>query len=269
MLLKPTPHAPGQDPGSQFGLTRRAFMARIGQSARQTAGWTIGGRLAPLGLGGLGVGGLGGLLAARAARAELPPLTPELAGYLAEAQLFLDELQGARIEFRQLNPDGSAQVGLIWLDRIKRRMKLTYQDPQIGLVLLADQNKLEQLNTRLETFQDYPIGYTPAHFLLAPFRFQEPSLTYHWVRAEPARTDTGDEVTILRVHLTEEDYISQGSLELFFKVEPAPVFLFQWRVYNAAGQTIIVDLTQLETGDYSELTREFEYREPWYLNKKR
>ena len=48
--------SPQQNPGAKFGLTRRAFMARLGQGARQTAGWTIGGRLAPIGLGGLGRG---------------------------------------------------------------------------------------------------------------------------------------------------------------------------------------------------------------------
>jgi outer membrane lipoprotein-sorting protein len=107
-------------------------------------------------------------------------------------------------------------------------------DPPSGLVIASNGVVVSVLDTRLKTFQRYPLGFTPLSLFLS----------------REIRLDRG--VIVTSVTPTEEGFSivardsrrrSEGRITLFFS--HAPVSLTGWTTTDAQGASIRVRLTDL------------------------
>ena len=171
-------------------------------------------------------------LAGPEAEARTPKLTPEQSARLQSANAYLTDLKSVQARFNQVDAQGNATSGTLWL---KRPGKARFQyDPPADLLVVSDGANVIVNDRRLKTFDQYPLWATPLGLLLA----------------KQVRLDKGVDITAVSetadgFTLTARDGRKQtdGSITLRFAAEP--MALTGWTVTDAQGQRTQVALGAL------------------------
>jgi outer membrane lipoprotein-sorting protein len=176
--------------------------------------------------------GLALLAAAPSAFARPPvfaPLSADDQALVSKAATYLQGLTAAKGRFIQTDARGSVTQGTFLLQR-PGKARFAY-DPPAGLTMASNGSVVAILNTRLKTFESYPLGVTPLSIFLA----------------KEIRLDRG--VVISRVDRKADGFSilardgkrqAEGQIELTFA--DAPMQLTGWTLIDAQGQPTRVQL---------------------------
>src|SRR6218665_3384756 len=113
-----------------------------------------------------------GLAAAIASPAFAQQATPVPAKLTTEQQALLDKatayiqgLSSAKGRFVQTDARGTQTTGTLYMQR-PGKARFAY-DPPAGLLVVSNGNNVNIFDSRLKTFQSYPLSKTPLNLLLA------------------------------------------------------------------------------------------------------
>jgi outer membrane lipoprotein-sorting protein len=171
------------------------------------------------------------LAAPTLARADVDPqqVVKELTD---RAVAYLDGLSAVKGAFQQSNQRGDTANGTFYLAR-PGRARFQYEPPS-NLLITSDGKTVIVSDSRLKSFQKFPLGSTPLALFLA----------------DHIRLDRGAHVTKVTRSLTgfsitarDDHAISQGDITLYFN--EAPLRLTGWAVVDGQGRKTQVTLGPL------------------------
>jgi outer membrane lipoprotein-sorting protein len=170
--------------------------------------------------------------AAWARRPVLAPLTPAEQALVGRASAYLQNLTQAKGRFVQTDARGITTEGTLYL---KRPGKARFEyDPPAGLLVVSDGGRVSIANSRLKTFDSYPLAATPLSLFLA----------------KTIRLDRG--VVISRVarladgfSITARDGKKEAEGQITLTFSEAPLQLIGWTVSDAQGASTRIRLTRL------------------------
>lgn len=152
---------------------------------------------------------------------------------VARATAYLQELTEARAQFVQLDGRGQQSRGELFLKR-PGKARFAYAPPS-GLLVVSDGSAVSVADSRLKTFDKYPLVATPLSLFLA----------------RNIRLDRG--VTVTRVTRTRggftiaaRDGKKQTAGQLILAFSDAPLALTGWTVTDAQGRATQVRLSGLQ-----------------------
>lgn len=183
----------------------------------------------------LAVAGLGlGLGADRAlaAKPEIAPLSAEDKALVDKAAAYLQTLNQVKGRFVQTDARGQTTAGDFYLKR-PGKVRFAY-DPPSGLLVVSDGYNVNVANSRLKTFDSYPLGMTPLSLFLA----REIRLDKGVVISRVARMADGFSITA-----RDGKKQAEGQITLVFG--DGPMSLREWTVTDAQGQATRVQLQDL------------------------
>lgn len=154
---------------------------------------------------------------------------------IAAAETYLNNLKTAKARFLLTAADGTQQIGTFYLNR-PGKLRFEY-DPPLKDFIVADGMLIYFYDAQLGEQSNAPIGQTMADFLL-----RKDIRLGGDVRVERAMRG-GD---LLQITLVQKTDPGAGSLTLGFTENPLQ--LKKWRVVDAQGQTVEVELFQMQTG---------------------
>jgi outer membrane lipoprotein-sorting protein len=160
-------------------------------------------------------------------------LSAEDKALVDRATAYLQDLGEARGRFTQVDARGAASQGAVYLKR-PGKARFAY-DPPSGLLVVSDGSAVSVADSRLKTFDKYPLMATPLSLFLA----------------KTIRFDRG--VTITRVSrladgftITARDGKKQTAGQIALTFTEAPLALAGWTVTDAQGRSTRVQLVGLE-----------------------
>lgn len=161
------------------------------------------------------------------------PLSAEDKALVDKAVAYLQGLTEAKGRFTQTDARGSTTTGELFLKR-PGKARFAY-DPPSGLLVVSDGGAVAVQDSRLKTFDSYPLGATPLSLFLA----------------KTIRLDKGVQITrVARASdgftVTARDGKKETAGQLTLTFADAPMALRGWTVTDAQGQTVQVRLDQLE-----------------------
>ncbi len=164
------------------------------------------------------------------------PVTAEDKIPLSEISGFLNDLETAKGNFTQINPDGTISTGTLFIKR-PGRMRFEYDPPDPALVLAGGGTVAIFDRKSNEPPQQFPLKQTPLSVILAREvdLSQEDMITDH-------RAD--DRSTTITAQDPERPDI--GYIELVFT--PDPIELRQWVITDESGGQTTVILRDMERG---------------------
>ncbi len=193
----------------------------------------------------MALAGVAGAIGALALMAAAPPaqhsqmLPSADEALVAKAAAYLDDMKSAEGRFVQTDARGVTTQGSFFLKR-PGRIRFEY-DPPATMIVVSDGHNVTVYDSRLRTFNAYPLNFTPLHVFLA----------------RDIRLDRG--VVVDRVEHTAQGFsitahagarANEGSITLDFA--ETPVRLAGWTVTDARGARTHVGLTSLKpAGDLS------------------
>lgn len=181
---------------------------------------------------GLAAAPLAAWLTAAPANAQYALLSPEEEALVKRAIAYLDGLGEAKARFRQTDGRGQVTEGELYLKR-PGKARFAY-DPPSGLLVVSNGKTVFVTDSRLKTFNHYPLFATPLSLFLAKrFRFEEGVQVTRVTRFS-------DGFSIAARDLTKQ---AAGQLELTFRDNP--LALAGWAVTDAQGRTTRVQLVGL------------------------
>lgn len=166
---------------------------------------------------------------ATAAQAQSKPvkLSADEQALLARISAKLNAISTLQCKFLQIGPDGSSSQGTFYLLR-PQRMRFEFQKPN-PLLVVADGTWLIVKDSKLGTYDRYPIGSTPISLLLR------------------SRIDLSKDKNIRNVErlgnlvrVTARDNNKNLSGEIVLTFEERDLTLRQWVVTDAQGSKTIV-----------------------------
>lgn len=193
------------------------------------------------------------LLIATPATAQMPgamdPGIPtDIAPAVTAAETYLQSLTTAKARFLLTAADGSQRIGTFYLNR-PGRLRFEY-DPPAQDFIVADGLLIYFYDAQLGEQSNAPIGQTLADFLLRT------NITLGGdVVVERVMRGGG----LLQITLVQKNDPGAGSMTLGFTEDP--IQLKKWRVVDAQGQIVEVELFQLQTGIALDSAL-FAYRDP-------
>ena len=168
---------------------------------------------------------------ARPAAAQAP-LSADDQALIGRAVAYLDGLAEAKGRFVQTDGRGQSSAGAFFLKR-PGKARFAY-DPPSGLLVVSNGSTVSIADSRLKSFESYPLGMTPLSLFLA----------------RNIRLDRGVQVTgVTRsaqgfaISCRDGSKKAPGQLTLAFA--DAPLRLAGWTVTDAQGRTTRVRLTAL------------------------
>jgi outer membrane lipoprotein-sorting protein len=171
--------------------------------------------------------------AALAARPPIAPLTPEEKALVDKATAYLQGLTEAKARFVQTDPRGITTQGTVYLKR-PGKARFDYEPPS-ALLVVSDGGNVSIADSRLKTFDSYPLMATPLSLFLA----------------RNIRLDRG--VVISRVSrladgfsITARDGKKQAEGEITLTFTDSPMSLVGWTVADAQGQSTRIRLVGLQ-----------------------
>lgn len=177
--------------------------------------------------------GLAAAPLAGAAVAQTPTaLSAADVALVRRATAYLEGLGEARARFVQTDARGRATQGTVFLKR-PGKARFAYDAPS-GLLVVSDGATVAVQDTRLKTFDQYPLAATPLSLFLA----------------RTIRLDRGVQVTrVARMAdgftLTARDGRRQTAGQITLAFTDAPLTLSGWTVTDAQGRATRVQLTGL------------------------
>ncbi|MDP1872635.1 outer-membrane lipoprotein carrier protein LolA [Phenylobacterium sp.] len=179
---------------------------------------------------GLAAAPFAGLLAAGPALAALPAADQALVN---KAVAYLEGLTHAKGTFVQTDPRGVTTQGEIFLKR-PGKARFAYAAPS-GLLVVSDGSLVSVANSKLKTFESYPLGATPLSLFLA----------------RQIRLDRGVQVTrVTRLadgfSITARDGKKEAEGQITLTFSDGPMKLVGWTITDPQGQGTRVRLTRLD-----------------------
>ena len=179
--------------------------------------------------------GLAAVAAPALAAPQAPPprpLSPEEKALVDKATAYIQTLGSAKGRFIQTDARGAQTQGSIWLQR-PGKARFAYDGPN-GLLVVSNGNNVNIFDSRLKTFESYPLSRTPLALLLA-----------REVRLDRGVTITGvrklaDGFSIMAVDAKRQ---TLGRISLDFSNAPE---LTAWTVTDLKGGETRVRLVDLE-----------------------
>lgn len=159
-------------------------------------------------------------------------LSPADKALVDKAAAYLQGLSEAKGRFVQTDPRGAVSRGAIYLKR-PGKARFAY-DPPAGLLVVSDGGRVSIHNTKLKTFESYPLAATPLSLFLA----------------KQIRLDRGVVVSRVARHadgfsITARDGGKQADGQITLTFADAPLRLLGWTVADPQGATR-VQLSDLE-----------------------
>lgn len=180
----------------------------------------------------LAAGGAGLLAAAFGAPALAQGLSAEDQALIAKATAYIQGLTNAKGRFVQTDPRGVTTQGTLWMQR-PGKARFEYDGPG-GLLVVSNGTNVNIFDSRLKTFESYPLSRTPLALLLA----------------REVRLDRGVKITGVRklgdgFTIMAQDGRRQtlGRLEMNFSNAPQ---LIGWTISDVKGGQTRVRLAGLE-----------------------
>lgn len=171
--------------------------------------------------------------AALAQRPAIAPLSAEDRALVDRAAAYLESLAEARGRFVQTDARGATTQGALYL---KRPGKARFEyDPPAGLLVVSDGGNVSVQNTRLKTFESYPLAATPLSLFLA----RRIRLDRGVVVSRVARFSDG-------FAITARDGKRQAEGQITLTFTDSPLSLAGWTVTDAQGQATRVRLSGLQ-----------------------
>ena len=168
-----------------------------------------------------------------AAQAAPPSLSADDQALLARAVAYLEAMNEAKARFVQTDARGATSQGTVYLKR-PGKARFAY-DPPSGLLVVSNGGTVAVADSRLKTFDEYPLAATPLSLFLA----------------RNIRLDRGVAVTkVTRMadgfSITARDgkKVTAGQITLTFT--NSPLALQGWSVTDAQGRGTRVQLTGLQ-----------------------
>ncbi len=143
---------------------------------------------------------------------------------------YLQTLKSVTGRFTQSDANGGTSSGTLYLQR-PGKARFEY-DPPSGLLVQSDGQFVSVSDTRLKTFNEYPLGRTPLSVLLA-----------RQVRFDHGVTVTGVDQTSAGFSITARSGQAAGRLTLLFGDQP--MALRGWNLVDAQGRRTEVRLGPL------------------------
>ena len=174
-----------------------------------------------------------GLTLAGTASAQSTGLSAEDKALVDKAIAYLQDLTEAKGRFVQSDSRGATTQGELFLKR-PGKARFAY-DPPSGLLVVSDGGAVMVSDSRLKTFDSYPLGATPLSLFLA----------------KTVRLDRGEQVTrVARAAagftITARDGKKQTAGQIALTFTENPMTLVGWAVTDAQGRTTQVRITGLE-----------------------
>lgn len=174
-------------------------------------------------------------LPAVAAAADAPaPISADDQALVDKAVAYLQGLTEAKGRFTQTDARGGVTTGELFLKR-PGKARFAY-DPPSGLLVVSDGGSVGVADSRLKTFDSYPLGATPLSLFLAKtIRLDKGVQVTHVTRAADGFT------------ITARDGKKQTAGQLAISFTENPMMLRNWAVTDAQGHTTQVRIDSLET----------------------
>jgi outer membrane lipoprotein-sorting protein len=165
------------------------------------------------------------------------------------AETYLNQLGNLEARFLQVNPDGGAVEGDLYVAR-PGRMRIQY-DPPTPMLVVADGVWLIYVDKEVNEASYLGLDETPAGLLLKKdLSFTAPGVALKGVTLGPGT-----------VEITAAQKKSEAQGRVTFVFSEAPFELRQWRVLDAQNKEVTVTLFDAKTG--GELAKNlFEYAKP-------
>jgi outer membrane lipoprotein-sorting protein len=171
-------------------------------------------------------------LAAAALAGPAWALAPNDQALVDKATAYLQSLDEARGRFTQTDAQGHVTQGTFYL---KRPGKARFEyDPPSGLVVVSDGAAVTVADSRLMTFNRYPLGATPLSLFLA-----------RTIRLDRGVEITGVDRTAGGFVITARDGKKKTAGQLALAFSDSPLQLTGWAVTDAQGRTTRVRLQNL------------------------
>ena len=164
-------------------------------------------------------------------------LNAEQQALLAKATAYIQGLSSAKGRFVQTDARGTQTQGTFYLQR-PGKARFAY-DPPAGLLVVSNGNNVNIFDSRLKTFESYPLSKTPLNLLLA----------------REVRLDRGVVITDIRpladgFTIVAQDAKRQALGKISIDFSNSPVGLMGWTVTDIKGGQIRVRLADFaETSD--------------------
>jgi len=172
-------------------------------------------------------------LAGPALAQATPPLSAADQALVDRAVAYLEGLAEAKGRFVQTDGRGRATTGRLFMKR-PGKARFAYDAPS-GLLVVSDGGVVSVQDTRLKTFDQYPLAATPLSLFLA----------------KTVRLDKG--VTVTRVarladgfSVTARDGKKQTAGQITLSFKDAPLSLVGWTVTDAQNRQTRVQLIDLQ-----------------------
>lgn len=162
-----------------------------------------------------------------------PALSAADKALVDKAVAYLQSLSQAKGRFVQTDPRGAVTQGALYLKR-PGKARFAY-DPPAGLLVVSDGSLVSIHNTKLKTFESYPLGATPLNLFLA----------------KQIRLDRGVVVTRVTRHsdgfsITARDAKRPADGQITLTFSDAPMRLIGWTVADPQGGATRVRLSNLQ-----------------------
>jgi outer membrane lipoprotein-sorting protein len=186
--------------------------------------------------------------AALAGPAAAQALSAEDQQLVDRAVAYLEGLTQAKARFVQTDARGQATTGTLFLKR-PGKARFAY-DPPSGLLVVSNGSTVAVADSRLKSFDSYPLGMTPLSFFLA----------------RNIRLDRGVQVTGVSrspggFTVVTRDGHKKTAGQLALSFSEAPLRLEGWTVTDAQGRATRVRLTDLAPAADLDKTL-FELKDP-------
>ena len=169
---------------------------------------------------------------ARAQRLPATVLPAADRALVDRAVAYLESLHAARGRFRQTDARGGVTQGALYLQR-PGKARFAY-DPPSGLTVVSNGSTVSVYDSRLRSFQSYPLAATP----LSLFLSRQISLDRGVIVDQVVRTAVGYDIIARDARRQAE-----GRIRLSFTNEPV---LLGWARTDAQGQTVRVQISDLQ-----------------------
>lgn len=156
-------------------------------------------------------------------------LTPEQKALMDKATAYIQGLSSAKGRFVQTDQRGTQTQGTFYMQR-PGKARFAY-DPPAGLLVVSNGNNVNIFDSRLKTFESYPLSKTPLNLLLA----------------REVRLDRGVVITDIRpladgFTIVAQDAKRQALGRISMDFSNSPVALMGWTVTDIKGGQIRVRL---------------------------
>jgi outer membrane lipoprotein-sorting protein len=176
-----------------------------------------------------------GLGAGPAAAVERALTDPEAVGDINRIETYLNGIKSLQSRFIQINPDGSAWNGNLYVRR-PGRFRFEY-DPPVPHLLIANGNWFFHVDRALKETNVIPLVKTPAQFLVKPDISLKKDFTIKKLEQQPG---------ILQIAMVTRDNPDLGEVTLTFSEKPLE--LRKWAVRDLQDNVTQITLQNTRYG---------------------